>query len=666
MVGFAILPILLLCGLTAATVLIIFPATRRAGLAMFAVGGCLVVFGPLMFLVMSHSTSTVSQGESYDENSPREATQQSLERQEESLKAQIRILEQAQSQYEENSDARRVLQQQINQREQEIELLEMRIRDSQAAAEAGRARRMEMAPSFWGRPKPWTLILLAVLIFLVVRRGSRRGWGHGAALAAMIGLVFAGLFLLLYWTKSSRMVAYPQPDAYPIDQSGATETAPVDGPSPSVWRGPARDGFIQTLEELKARYSALHSLTSQHIDLDDSMRSVLERRLSDTWRAMQMVEFDIAIKGQEEILRSDHANSAQTREAEQRLRDNRVALARLEQEQLIYQSVPPPSIAVAPDHTFAKIERQIDDLDQAIASLRAHPFGSQTGGDVERSGVITPLPPQIGLIPLHDEPALGASDQAASPGAPPSPGPLEIAASISTPDRPSAEPPAAEAVEPGAQQPATTQIAPSALRTPIELPPESGPRPNWVDAPPKRIGPVYQRVVAAGPYVSQQEIDERLDSALFKATQDYLGQIVIPTGQGRSIVWDLQSPAYVARAGITPEYIRANLCADEYEESSQHSVGVMKTAYVLLQIDQDDKQDMVRRLQGVRQYVATSLVAIAMGVCLALLLVTFGYLKIDTLTKGYYSLRLKVLAVAMILGIGFVTMVVLDAVSPNW
>jgi hypothetical protein len=117
------------------------------------------------------------------------------------------------------------------------------------------------------------------------------------------------------------------------------------------------------------------------------------------------------------------------------------------------------------------------------------------------------------------------------------------------------------------------------------------------------------------------------------------------------------------RAGITPAYVRQNFCVDEYTELAEKPYGTMRTAYVLMEFDQEDNRELAARWREVRREQGVLLASSGGLLVLSLLGVVFGYLKLDTLTKGYYSLRLKLAAAVVILGIICLGALLFDSIT---
>ena len=107
----------------------------------------------------------------------------------------------------------------------------------------------------------------------------------------------------------------------------------------------------------------------------------------------------------------------------------------------------------------------------------------------------------------------------------------------------------------------------------------------------------------------------------------------------------------VRRFPVPRHYINDNIIKAEYVFSRDFTVGRMKQKYVLLAFDHRAKMDIKKMYRD--ELLQSRLGFAGFGSCLMLMLIgtVYGYLKLDTQTKGYYSGRLKLAAAAAILGV---------------
>ena len=164
---------------------------------------------------------------------------------------------------------------------------------------------------------------------------------------------------------------------------------------------------------------------------------------------------------------------------------------------------------------------------------------------------------------------------------------------------------------------------------------EDPPRPEWVDAAPTRVGPVYEVVITSDPFTSSFECERDLDQKLADAVASYVSNLL--------------GPEAARRVELAPVEARQQIVADQWMESLDTSVGPMKRMHAQLQFDQDVQELFRKRWQ--EAVLTERLLAVGGGfVGLLLILgIAFGYLHLDTQTKGYYSGRLLLAAALAIL-----------------
>jgi hypothetical protein len=162
------------------------------------------------------------------------------------------------------------------------------------------------------------------------------------------------------------------------------------------------------------------------------------------------------------------------------------------------------------------------------------------------------------------------------------------------------------------------------------------PRPAWVDDSKRLVEDDYFVTVMVGPHASREVCDEAMTEELRRATDRYVDQLIGSQGAGELVQLPLAD-------------IRRDILQDEYQEIVQASFGPMVNLYGLLKFDRqmqdrivlEHEQALVQRRVGVAAG-GMSLVILVLGTL-------FGYLKLDTATRGYYSGRLKLAAAAVIL-----------------
>lgn len=161
-------------------------------------------------------------------------------------------------------------------------------------------------------------------------------------------------------------------------------------------------------------------------------------------------------------------------------------------------------------------------------------------------------------------------------------------------------------------------------------------RPAWVDAPGGFENGVYRTIAVSDPYTTKQEADVALNYQMMEVTRRYLEKLDVPLPD--------QLPLDTA-------YIRLKICKDEFTEVLDTSVGPMRRVHVLMEFDAAVAEDLKRRLHGLLVHQRITQAGAAAVWVLALLGTVFGYLKLDTATKGSYTRRLQLGAAGAILAL---------------
>ena len=127
----------------------------------------------------------------------------------------------------------------------------------------------------------------------------------------------------------------------------------------------------------------------------------------------------------------------------------------------------------------------------------------------------------------------------------------------------------------------------------VQIADSGGAKPDWTEGPSKRVGNVYRRVLQAGPYATVGECQTRIDPEIEQVVLQYTRDLVKAESRGHGYARSLES------LGISPQFIRENIVAEEYYETVSSSVNDnMKTLWVLLEFDPRDNEYL---LEGWRQ-----------------------------------------------------------------
>lgn len=252
----------------------------------------------------------------------------------------------------------------------------------------------------------------------------------------------------------------------------------------------------------------------------------------------------------------------------------------------------------------------------------------RSAGDTAQATV--ELPPPRTMIPLDASAprSVGEPSPSSSPAAPSAPegaaaSPSEVISELAPPARPSA-------------------AAPAPPATPIQAHTAGAAPPHWMDEPMGKRDGVYRTIATAGPYATPQECNQRLNEAIDEAVRNYIERFM-----------SRRSPAQ-GEIELPPAFIHERIARDEWLQQSQYAVGPMYNLHQLLIFDDGVNQEIDRRYR--ESQVAGRLASTGAGAALLLGLIgtMFGYLKLDTLTRGYYTGRLRVAATAAILALATV------------
>lgn len=159
---------------------------------------------------------------------------------------------------------------------------------------------------------------------------------------------------------------------------------------------------------------------------------------------------------------------------------------------------------------------------------------------------------------------------------------------------------------------------------------------SWVDAPTGRAGQVYRTRVAVGDYATREECERDLPDALRQAVGRYVDRL-IGAGAGERIMSRLPLP-----------YIHEHIVKEEWEEHREARFGEMVRLHELLEFDQAANTYLRDLHQQTLEVERLKYTAVGAGGLFGLLATIFGYLKLDTLTRGYYTGRLRVAAAAVL------------------
>ena len=220
-----------------------------------------------------------------------------------------------------------------------------------------------------------------------------------------------------------------------------------------------------------------------------------------------------------------------------------------------------------------------------------------------------------------------------------------------------AEPADTESREPTTTEPAETASDDPADPQSPDISVETGevvipPRPEWVEADEVRSGDVHTTAVSSGPHETQRECRKALDRELEQAVCDYidwyLGSVHDERFRASTLVrYDLDE----IKRRLVPS-------GKVYHEVIRVSFGPMHQMHAQLAFDQAFRRELDSRRSELERHWKEWIVrgrllgtALGFGVLLAVMGVFFGYFRLDTATRGFYTARLQWTAAVAILAL---------------
>ena len=110
--------------------------------------------------------------------------------------------------------------------------------------------------------------------------------------------------------------------------------------------------------------------------------------------------------------------------------------------------------------------------------------------------------------------------------------------------------------------------------------------------------------------------------------------------------------ATLSDLGLGGDYVRRELCTDEYIDVVDSSVGEMRKTYSLVEFNESQDALLIDRARSYTRQEGLFDVTLIGGGLLASVATLFGLLKVDTWTRGYYTKRLFLGVPAAIIAIG--------------
>jgi len=183
------------------------------------------------------------------------------------------------------------------------------------------------------------------------------------------------------------------------------------------------------------------------------------------------------------------------------------------------------------------------------------------------------------------------------------------------------------------------------LNTPIQSSVDEvriiGNAPAWVGSQPVRDGSVHTVAVSSDPFSTDLEAEKALDTQLEKETTDYIQWVLGSSLAPRFIHYGVEE--------IKRDHISADKTYIDQVESP--TVGMMHRRHALLEFKPEFRIELQQRWNEIKAKWRLAQFGLVAGGAILLLATVFGYFRLDTATRGYYTGRLQFLSAAAILAI---------------
>lgn len=334
-------------------------------------------------------------------------------------------------------------------------------------------------------------------------------------------------------------------------------------------------------------------------------------------------------------------------------------------------------VAEAQQATMAQRAAAMDaELQKRIAKMDIHELMDQFDAPrivLQVTSAPTPATALLALAAATQQsatPEAAVTPEAPEPPQPPAPtaAPPQGTPRKSSKHKPSAKP-AAQAAKATIAAQGNVKIEADSIATPNAT---AAIKPAWIGTPPKRTGNVRREVIETEEYATADECYQAADVYLLFKTFEHVQQMLnLPYQEGdlpsitfkngsifanseliavgrNSPHWTDTRPRYLDSLGIGIDFIRREIVAKdpdshescEYLETVERSVGPMKKVYMQMEFTPAIDRQIKERLDGLARKSRIGMVGLSAASVLILLGGVWGLLKVDTLTKGYYTKRL--------------------------
>lgn len=201
----------------------------------------------------------------------------------------------------------------------------------------------------------------------------------------------------------------------------------------------------------------------------------------------------------------------------------------------------------------------------------------------------------------------------------------------------------AEAPEPSVTAQPVSSAKGAISREPVEMVTKirylSENRPSWVEAGPTDDNGVYTLTVTAGPYRTKRDCERDLQREVDLAVSDFMNTYLRAPHASKFIYFPLS------------DLRQRKVVREQFEEQLDTSVGLMNQLHAQLKFDEPFCQELDQRWSDIRSKSRLAQTGIGAAIVLLFLGTLFGFLKLDTATRGYYTGRLQLAASATILAL---------------
>lgn len=178
---------------------------------------------------------------------------------------------------------------------------------------------------------------------------------------------------------------------------------------------------------------------------------------------------------------------------------------------------------------------------------------------------------------------------------------------------------------------------PQLSMTKVSYPDREAGAPAWLEREKswKENRTVYM-AVSSGLHLNEPECEKSLAERLRSATARYIEELLGSRHASLLLAPEIGS---WANGAVT----------ESFQERVLFSRGEMQQQHALVAFDDSFRDEVEKRWRLLRRFSRTLQVALGAGVVLLLLSVTWGYTRVDTMTRGYYTRWLQSLAIVVVL-----------------